>query len=479
MPLSPHYTPAPVHPDLGPALFDEVRAASFPEHRLRWRHDPAAESVGLADLEDEEWVRHFGRLEPLPGNLVVPLALRYHGHQFRHYNPDLGDGRGFLFAQLREKGTARLLDLGTKGSGTTPWSRGGDGRLTLQGGVREVLAAELLAARGVPTCRIFSLVETGEPLHRHDERSPTRSAVMVRLSHSHIRFGTFQRLAWHRDADSMRRLLDHVVTHHYPHLADSPDLPTAVLRAVSHRAADTAAAWMAAGYVHGVLNTDNMNVTGESFDYGPWRAAVDLDPAFTAAYFDHAGLYAYDRQPGAVLWNLQRLALALTLIGDPHTLGPALEDHPDVYAHQLARRWLWRLGLREQGKGQDIALVDVLLSGLRDAKLPIDRFVHDWAGGPNATLRALSGPLAPLYKRRWFAPLRDALESRASASSESRSGPLMEDGAPVGLPIERVRAIWARIDEDDDWTDLYRTVDILRSAGAWARRLAGPPPALS
>src|SRR5690606_20245495 len=149
-----------------------------------------------------EWVAHFGRFEPLPGQ-PGPVAIRYHGHQFRVYNPEIGDGRGFLAAQMREVPQAaslreggvrdtqnpRLLDLGTKGSGQTPWSRRADGRLTRKGGGREALAAGLLESLGVPTCRILSLIETGEALERHDEPSPTRAAVMVRLSHSHIRFG--------------------------------------------------------------------------------------------------------------------------------------------------------------------------------------------------------------------------------------------------------------------------------------------------
>src|SRR5271170_7670008 len=138
------------------------------------------------------------RFEPLPGNLEKPLALRYHGHQFDVYNPALGDGRGFLFAQLQDD-AGRLLDLGTKGSGQTPWSRGGDGRLTLKGGVREVLATEMLEALGVYTSKSFSLFETGEKLTRGDEPSPTRSSVLVRLGHSHIRIGTFQRLAALKD----------------------------------------------------------------------------------------------------------------------------------------------------------------------------------------------------------------------------------------------------------------------------------------
>lgn len=195
MPVSPAYRPDPRFMRLGPDFADPVAPADFPARILRFRNDRAAASVGLEGLSDEEWLAAFAGFEALPDNQPGPLAMRYHGHQFRVYNPDLGDGRGFLFAQLREAETGRLLDLATKGSGRTPWSRGGDGRLTLKGGVREVLAAEMLQALGVPTSRAFSLVETGEALQRGDEPSPTRSAVLTRLSHSHIRFGSFQRHA--------------------------------------------------------------------------------------------------------------------------------------------------------------------------------------------------------------------------------------------------------------------------------------------
>src|ERR1700761_6402091 len=167
--LSTEYRPDPKIASLAPWLADPVSPADFPQHVLRFRNQRWAEAVGLGGLSDSEWIAHFGRFQPLPGNLPQPLALRYHGHQFRVYNPDLGDGRGFLFAQMREAGTDRLLDLGTKGSGKTPWSRGGDGRLTLKGGVREVLATAMLEALGVPTSKSFSLVETGEDLERGDE----------------------------------------------------------------------------------------------------------------------------------------------------------------------------------------------------------------------------------------------------------------------------------------------------------------------
>src|SRR3984957_16308543 len=205
MPVSSQYRSAPRYPTLGDALYDEVAPARFPRRELRFRNQRWAERVGLGTLDAAEWEAYFARFEPLPDNLTTPLALRYHGHQFDVYNPPLGDGRGFLLAQLLDD-TGRLLDLGTKGSGTTPWSRGGDGRLTLKGGVREVLATEMLEAPGVNTSKSLSLFETGEELVRGDEPSPTRSSVLVRLSHSHIRFGTFQRLAHLRDGARMKPL---------------------------------------------------------------------------------------------------------------------------------------------------------------------------------------------------------------------------------------------------------------------------------
>jgi uncharacterized protein YdiU (UPF0061 family) len=160
MPVTARYRPDPLFAQLGPEFADPVAAARFPQRVLRWRNQRWAERVGLGELSAAEWEAHFARFEPLPSNMPAPLAMRYHGHQFRTYNPDIGDGRGFLFAQLRD-GDDRLLDLATKGSGQTPYSRFGDGRLTLKGGLREVLAAEMLEALGVYTSKPFSLFETG------------------------------------------------------------------------------------------------------------------------------------------------------------------------------------------------------------------------------------------------------------------------------------------------------------------------------
>ncbi|MEO6361319.1 MAG: protein adenylyltransferase SelO family protein, partial [Sphingomicrobium sp.] len=303
--------------ELGSEFYDSVEPADFPQCVPRFFNDRWAARIGLDDLGDDRQCAHFCRFEPLAGNLSKPLALRYHGHQFRVYNPDIGDGRGFLFAQLRDD-RERLLDLGTKGSGTTPYSRSGDGRLTLKGAVREILATEMLEALGVNTSKTFAVVETGEQLVRGDEPSPTRSAVLTRLGHGHIRIGTFQRLAYRRETDNIARLTRYCLEHLYTDTPSGDDSTDAarLLDLVASATARLAASYLVAGFVHGVLNSDNIAISGESFDYGPWRFTPDWDSEFTAAYFDHYGLYAFGRQPEAIHWNLAQLAGALTLVSE-------------------------------------------------------------------------------------------------------------------------------------------------------------------
>src|SRR5688500_3048827 len=274
------YRPDPRIEELGPEFYDAVAPAAFPKAIPRFLNRPWAERVGLGDLDDPRWMAHFCRFEPLPDNLKQPLALRYHGHQFRVYNPDIGDGRGFLFAQLRDD-RGRLLDFGTKGSGQTPYSRTADGRLTLKGGVREVLATEMLEALGVNTSKTFALFETGDELVRGDEPSPTRSSVLTRLGHGHIRIGSFQRLAFFGEADNMARQVRYCLAHLYGE-APSDDSGADAVRLfdlVAEATAGLAASYLAAGFVHGVLNSDNIAITGESFDYGPWRFTPEWDPA--------------------------------------------------------------------------------------------------------------------------------------------------------------------------------------------------------
>jgi uncharacterized protein YdiU (UPF0061 family) len=453
MPLSPLYQPDPRYPSLGPEFADPVQAADFPATILRYRNDRAAATVGLDTLTDDEWTRHFGRFEPLPGNLATPLALRYHGHQFRVYNPDIGDGRGFLFAQLREIGTGRLLDLGTKGSGQTPYSRFGDGRLTLKGGVREVLATAMLEALGVPTSRSFSLIETGEALQRNDEPSPTRSAVLTRLSYSHIRFGSFQRHAYLDRGDLISALVEHAVETYYPGLGNAEDKPAALFSAVLARSADLVARWMAAGFVHGVLNTDNMNLTGESFDYGPYRFLPRNDPNFVAAYFDESGLYSFGRQPEAVFWNLRQLAGALSLVTPAEPLVEALNTFSGAYRSALAAAMLRRLGLAPRSPEEDVDLVNAAFKALAEGgeALRWEPFFFDWFGGLASESRALAGPRAALYGGEAFTTFRSCLAVYEMDCPERLASPYFAQSDPEELLYDEIEALWAAIAGPDDW----------------------------
>lgn len=409
----------------------EVDPAIFPAQHLRFRNDRWARATGLADLTDAQWTAHFGAFAPLPDNLPRPLALKYHGHQFRVYNPDIGDGRGFLFAQMRD-GTDRLLDLGTKGSGRTPYSRTADGRLTLKGAVREILATEMLEALGVNTSKTFSVIETGEELWRGDEPSPARSAVLVRLGHSHIRIGSFQRLAVLGETEHLQELVGYCLAQFPGPLPplDAPgrDEPAVVLlHQAVERLADLAASYMVAGFVHGVLNTDNMAITGESFDYGPWRFLPRWDPTFTAAYFDENGLYAFGRQPEAIRWNLGQLAIALRPLAEPEPLIAALDRYGECYQAAMVRRFCWRLGVESRGMAHDTAMIEQAEHTMRTEKI-----------GPEVYFHRLRG----------------------------------DAGEPVTILIDEVESLWTAIADRDDWAPLHAKIAAIRQLGA----ALGEPP---
>ena len=453
---------APYRPDpqilaLAEWLADEVEPARFPMHEVRFRNRRWDKTVGLQSLSDEQWIAHFGRFEALPENIPQPLALRYHGHQFRVYNPEIGDGRGFTFAQVRDAQN-RLLDLGTKGSGLTPYSRTADGRLTLKGAVREILATEMLEALGVNTSKTFSVIETGEELVRGDEPSPTRSAVLIRLSHSHIRVGTFQRLAVLEEDQHIHDLVDYCLREfpgpQPPEDAPGRDQPAAVLmHQAVERLADLAASYMAAGFVHGVLNSDNMNVTGESFDYGPWRWLPKWEPGFTAAYFDQTGLYAFGRQPEAIRWNLGQLAIALRRVCEAEPLVAAFNRFGDCYAQALTRRFCWRLGVESQGLEADSALIAAAEKTMREDDIGPDTFFFRHRGGREAT-----GALA---------------EALAGHRPIENDNDYWSEGEPQSMLIDEVEAIWSAIAERDDWQPLHDKVAAVRRMGD----ALGEPPA--
>ena len=439
---------------LADSFADPVAPADFPQYMLRFANHRWAAQTGLGDLSTDDWIRHFGHFAPLPDNLPQPLAMRYHGHQFGVYNPELGDGRGFLFAQVRDT-AGRLLDLGTKGSGQTPWSRQGDGRLTLKGGVREILAATYLEALGVNTSKPFALIETGEPLHRNDEPSPTRSAVLTRLSHSHIRFGTFQRVAYFENRADMARLIDYCVSEFYPGARDEDISRMAInlLSEISQATGRMIGQWMAAGFVHGVMNTDNFNITGETFDFGPWRFLPESDPNFVAAYFDQQGLYRFGRQPVQGSWALQQLASAMLLVAEADDLAEGLLPFQRAYQDSFVAHSHALLGLQPlNDPEQDLGFLQAYYSWMTDSGAVWPQVFFDWFGGTASAARAAASPLASLYADEAFAPVRDHILARAPERPERLSHAYFDAQKPVSLLIEEVEALWAPIAESDDWS---------------------------
>ena len=493
---------------LGEDYADPVAAAEFPQHTLRFRNDDLLPQMGLdpAAVSDDNFIAAFGQFQERqpPRNL---LAMRYHGYQFGDYNSRLGDGRGFLYGQLRGQ-DGELYDLGTKGSGITPYSRGGDGRLTLKGGVREVLAAEALHTLGVRTSRCLSLIETGEPLWRGDEPSPTRSSVMVRFSRSHIRFGTFERLHFLGRKDLTQTLLDHVIEYYYPHLQGQDDRYIRFYTELVQRVAELTAQWMSVGFCHAVLNTDNMAITGESFDYGPYAFITQYDPQFTAAYFDHYGRYCYGNQPSACLWNLQMLQVPLKGLIDSFEMEAALTQFEAHYLAVYRQRMLRRLGFEESLEiSADVSdrLLRLTLRLLWESKVSYhdffsslrQQFSPQWRQGvqhifsdaldPTLQSSALSSKqsseqskekagelsddpanaqqaLAVAAFEEWRQFYHQILTSLPEAETEAIAQRLAQHNPTTVLIRPEIEAVWEAIATDNDWQPFYGLVNRLRNA---------------
>ncbi len=432
-----------------------VTPASFSSKVLRFRNQFWARNVNLGTLSTAQWLSCFGDFTPLPDNVARPMALKYHGHQFGTYNPQLGDGRGFLFAQI-EGADGRLFDLGTKGSGQTPFSRNGDGRLTLKGGVREILAATYLEALGVNTSKAFSLIETDEQLHRTDEPSPARGSVLVRLSRSHIRFGTFQRAAHHKDTQAMDALVSYCATWFYPEINALPvrEKTTALLREISEATARMIGQWMASGFVHGVMNTDNFNITGETFDFGPWRFLPHSDPNFVAAYFDENGLYRFGRQPVQGLWALQQLASSLLLLNDDaDALAEALSTYEETYQRSFNDHTHRLLGVHPlPDHAANLTFLQNLFGWMTTSQANWPQTFFDWFCGAASTERAETSPQANLYQDDAFVVVRHALLARKPDRPERLRHPYFSHSTPVSLLVDDVEGLWEPISKTNDWS---------------------------
>jgi len=332
---------------------------------LRFNH-ALSEDLGLdlGGLDDEVLASLFS------GNVIAqstePIAMAYAGHQFGHFVPQLGDGRAILLGEAVDRGGVRR-DIQLKGSGRTPYSRGGDGRAALGPVLREYIVSEAMHALGIPSTRALAAVATGEPVFRE---GALPGAVLTRVGLSFVRVGTFQYFAAREDVDAVRQLADYVIQRHYPQAGTDERPYLALLRAVTEAQASLIAKWMQVGFIHGVMNTDNMAVSGETIDFGPCAFMDSFDPATVFSSIDSQGRYAYGNQPHAAVWNLARFAETLLPIIDPNAeravelATAAIESFSAEFAQASQAGLRRKLGLSRREEG-DMALADDLLDAMR------------------------------------------------------------------------------------------------------------------
>ena len=402
--------------DALPELAVTWQAEEAPEPRLLVLNEPLAADLGL----DPAWLRTDAGVGLLLGHDLpegaTPVAQGYAGHQFGGYSPRLGDGRALLLGELTDP-HGRLHDLHLKGSGRTPWARGGDGRAAVAPMLREYVVAEAMHALGIPTTRSLAVVATGRPVQRE---TVLPGAVLARVASSHLRVGSFQYARATDDVDLLRRLADHAIARHHPGAADADQPYLALFGAVLAAQASLVARWMHVGFVHGVMNTDNMTISGETIDYGPCAFLDAYDPATVFSSIDQGGRYAYGNQPAAAQWNLARLAEALLpLIDDDQDRAveiatEALDAFP---AHYTAA---WTAGMRTKlglPAGLDDTLARTLVEevlGLMQAA-PVDwttfwRALGTAARGDAEPARSLVLDLTGFdaWAERWLAAGPDA-----------------------------------------------------------------------
>ena len=418
---------------------------------LKFNEALAAELGIDADLTDPQ------RLAAIfAGNVVpqgaTPLAMAYAGHQFGSFVPQLGDGRAILIGEVIDRnGTRRDIQL--KGAGPTPFSRRGDGRAALGPVLREYILSEAMNALGIPATRALAAVATGERVYREP---PQPGAVFVRVASSHVRIGTFQYFAARRDVEGLRTLADYVIERHYPQLRNDDNPYSSLLRAVAIAQADLIARWMGIGFIHGVMNTDNMTLSGETIDFGPCAFLDEYDPMKVFSSIDQGGRYAYRNQPGIGQWNIARLAECLLPLidADEEQAVAVANEVLTEYGERFQRKWLdvfrAKIGLLEE-EDEDGDIVQGLLAAMHageaDFTLTFRRLCDVAAGQGSAGEVATEGAAAPdgridapflscfrdtAKAAEWLVRWRERLERETSPAADR--APAMRAANPAVIP---------------------------------------------
>ena len=451
-----------------------VRQAPVPVRRpelLVWNSPLAAElglhSASLPDSSPDERAAIFSG-NTLPKG-AAPLAMAYAGHQFGAFVPQLGDGRALLLGEVMDTHGNRR-DLQLKGAGQTPFSRRGDGRAALGPVLREYLVSEAMHALGIPTTRALAVVATGETVLRE---TPLPGAVLTRVAASHIRIGTFQYFAARRDSAAVAALVDMVIRRHYPQAAETPNPPLALLQAIAARQADLVARWLNVGFIHGVMNTDNSAVSGETLDYGPCAFMDAYDPQTVFSAIDTKGRYAYANQPTIAHWNLMRLAECLIplLDSDAHRAAGLAQEALATFVPAFEAGWLGgmrrKLGLLRADPadagliGDLLALMQThqadftltfrqLCSAGAETQPPLDTPLDTLLDAPLGTPLNAGGTLPETQAvREWFSRWhhRRTQETTSPAARRTVMTQANPDFIPRNHQVEK--ALWAAVAAND------------------------------
>jgi uncharacterized protein YdiU (UPF0061 family) len=382
-----------------------------------------ANAAGLIDLDSAEMSRadfaeHFAGNRLLPG--AEPLAMLYAGHQFGHFVPQLGDGRAILLGEIRNR-AGELWDVQLKGAGLTPYSRQGDGRAVLRSSIREYLCSEAMHGLGIPTSRALCITGSDEEVYR--ERIET-AAVLTRLAPSHVRFGSFEVFYYRGQHQHIAALADYVIARHFPHLAGDTDKYQLFLNEVAQRTARLMAQWQAVGFSHGVMNTDNMSILGLTFDYGPFGFMESYDPGYICNHSDPRGRYAYDQQPQVGLWNLGRLAQALSPLIPVEDIVAVLDAYAPAYHQHYAELMGAKLGLSKDS-GHDIQLIGSLLAMMHASQVDYTNLFRS-LGNFDSSADAANDELRDQFIDRaafdaWSAAYRARLQHEPGTDSERKA----------------------------------------------------------
>lgn len=395
---------------------------------------------------------------------MSPLAMKYTGHQFGQYNPDLGDGRGLLMGEVQTS-SGQKWDIHLKGSGLTPYSRQGDGRAVLRSSIREYLASAAMSGLGIKTTHALAVLASNTPVYRE---TVERGATLIRVAESHLRFGHFEYFFYTQQHNELKTLADYLITHHFPDIdsqQDDTSRYSQMFNKIVSLTAEMIADWQTVGFAHGVMNTDNMSVLGLTFDYGPYGFLDDYEPGFICNHSDYSGRYAFNQQPAIALWNLSALGYTLTPLLDKALLDQALEQYQPILQKAYSAKMRVKLGLKEKLE-EDTPLFSAMFDMMKAQAVDYTLFFRNLSSIPHSEIKTSSRLFGNLFKDlapldAWLSIYSQRLEKESLADEERRD--LMRSTNPKFILRNYLAQQAIEHAEKGDFTMIEQLMTVLQS----------------